>query len=341
MAEAASRINETSHSRLKILLVILYIAAAILIGRASVEQNDPPFPLEAYSAGHAGMPYQARYLMVPVLRWASQSPLMARASETLNKSSRGPQQLLLQAVNSICLILAGWVAVKLRRRFVPPPVFLWLAPLLLLWVVAITFAVRYDQRVVLPYDFVALLLFNIGLLACLDSRIWLFLLILLVGTYNRETTVALIPIWLACNWTVSAAKKYGVAVAAVVVWTAVKLHLKALVEGAPAGLQFNWNWNLAAVLLPHHWAQLLSVGGFLVLPMWLRRDLIADPRLRLVWLGCVPFLLADLVFGVWNETRIFGELSLLIACTAALQFEQLIRTTDLRLPGPSSSSRRR
>lgn len=338
MEQPARRTDETSRKRLKAILIVLYIAAAILIGRASVEQNEPPFPLEAYSAGQAAMPYQARYLMVPALRWAEHSSLMARAAAALNKSSRGPEQLLLQAVDSVCLILAGGVTLRLRRHFVPQPILPWLAPFLLLWIVAITFVVRYDQRVVLPYDFVALLLFNLGLLACLDRSVWLFLLVLLVGTYNRETTVFLVPVWIACNWQIQRNRRLAVAAAGVLIWIAVKLHLKALVHGASAGLQFNWNWNLAAILLPHHWAQLLSIGGFLVLPMWLRRDLVSDRRLRLVWLGCIPFLLADLIFGVWNETRIFGELSALIACTAALQFEQLLRTAYLGPSEPPASS---
>ena len=69
---------------------------------------------------------------------------------------------------------------------------------------------------------------------------------------------------------------------------------------------------------------MLSAGGYLALPMLLRRDLIRDRRLRMLWLGLALFIASDLVFGLWNETRIFGEVSPILAVTASLQIEQFL-----------------
>ena len=57
----------------------------------------------------------------------------------------------------------------------------------------------------------------------------------------------------------------------------------------------------------------------------------------MVWLGRALCVLSDLAFGLWNETRIFAELSLVLAVTAAVQFEafvgrEWIRALEDRLP---------
>lgn len=331
-----SKLN-AQRGRMRLLLVLLYLAIAIMIGRAAVTQNAPAWSMESYTRGELQLPFQGRYLMVWVMRWASASPLMGKLAGMLRNSTNGPLELAIQGVDSLCMIALGWVVLKLRKEFQPRPMFDWLAPVLMLWVVAFTYVVRYEQRIFLPYDFLSILFFNLGLLAVLQWRMWSFFLIMLIGSYNRETLLFLIPIWGVLYWrTEQRVKALAIMAAGLAIWGAVRFHVHLLTHKAPAsaGLYINWGWNLASLYLPHHWAQVLSVGGYLVIPMWLRRDLIKDRKLALLWLGCVPFLLADLVFGVWDETRIFGELSLLIAVTAACQFEQMLseRTAENDLP---------
>ena len=327
--EALVRVSTPEEQRVRrrstLLLVLLYVAAAILIGRGAVTQNDTLFPLADYAHGRAPMPFQSRYAMVPVLRWAAQSRVMANVAHTLRNSCRGPEELTVQLTDALCLILCGPVVIALRRRFTPSVLLPWLAPALLLWIVAITFTVRYEQRLYMPYDFVSLLLFSIGILACVDRRAWLFLLVMAAGTYNRETTIFLVPVWLAATWGRShRALSLGAAVAGVVLWLLVRHQIHGWVGDASSGLMVDIKRNLT-LLLPHHLAQVFSVGGYLAIPMLLRRHLVSDRRLQLLWWGLAPFIASDLAFGLWNETRIFGELSLALAGTAALQFEQHLR----------------
>ena len=56
--------------------IVLFLLAAILVGRAAVMQNASSLNLDQYEHGLLRMPFQGRYLMVPVLRWAASSPMM-------------------------------------------------------------------------------------------------------------------------------------------------------------------------------------------------------------------------------------------------------------------------
>jgi NADH:ubiquinone oxidoreductase subunit K len=319
---------------LRPLHIVLFLLAAILIGRASITQNTSSMNLAVYESGTGAMPYQGRYLMVPVLRWAASSPFMIHASRLLLHSSRGPEDLTAQAVNVTCLVAMIFLAVSLRARFSPSTLFPWLAPALLLWITVCTYIVRQEQSIYYPYDFLSALLFTVGILGCVDRRPVLFVLAVLVGSYNRETVVFLLPIWLACNlvktrWITT----LSTTVLALLAWVAARAQIETWVHPVATGWIIPWRVNLS-MLLPHHWPQLFSVGGFLPILIWLRRDLIEDRTLRRVWLGAVPLLLANLAAGWWTETRIFGEVNVLIAVTAALQFEQHLR----RNPIPASAA---
>lgn len=313
-------------TKMRRLHVLLFLLAAVLIGRASVLQNFSSLDLHLYAHDHLLMPFQGRYLMVPVLRWAEGSPIMAGAAQLFKQSSRGPVDLMMQIVNVSCLIAMGLVAVRLRNCFSPAAIYPWLAPWLLLWIVLCEYVARQESRFYLPYDFVSALIFAVGILACVEYRPLPLLLILLVGSYNRETVICLLPIWLACNFDRSRWKVLSCTAIGLLVWFGVRLQVRSWVKGPMLGLALPWNVNLA-MLLPHHLPQVLSVGGFLVIPIWLGRKLIRDKLLIRTWLGSVPFVLSTLIFGWWNETRIFGELNVLFAITAATQFEEYLRVS--------------
>jgi hypothetical protein len=91
--------------------------------------------------------------------------------------------------------------------------------------------------------------------------------------------------------------------------------------------RYDWPWstNLVSVIFPVHWPQLFSVFGFLAIPMWLLRDQVTDPRLRQIWFATIPFITGVLLLGVWRETRIFGELSVLAAITFSIQLERILQ----------------
>lgn len=311
----------------------LFVMAAFAIGRAMVQQNLLTF--EAYAYGKEQMPFAARYMMQPVLRWAAANPSWVHFADGMRNSSTGPMALMVQAVNSLCLVATGVLADRIRALLSPPVLIPWLTRWLLLWVVAATYVVRYEQRFAQAYDLVSVLVFTAGLLFCARSWALPFLALVLLGTYNRETTLFLIPVWLAVNLPRAAttrARMVHVAVACfgVLEWVLVRRQILHWIARTSPGWSFTLWMNLR-MLLPHHLPQVLTVGGYMAIPLLLNRSLLQARLLRRLWLGTIPFLLAAVLRGWLNETRIFGEVSALFAISGAIAFEVTMRQRSEKL----------
>ncbi|GGG92533.1 hypothetical protein GCM10011586_04060 [Silvibacterium dinghuense] len=306
---------------------LLLVMAALCIGRAAVSQNTNYIDLGDYAHYQAKQPFQSRLLMVPVLRAAEGSHGFAQVYDTLfRKTVDSPADLAVMLTDSLCLLLLLWATAALRRGFTPEARTSWLAPLVMLLVMALTYVVRYEQRFTMPYDFLSVLLYTVGLVAIVRRQGWLLLLVLLAGIPNRETAVFLVPVWMWLEWRdgrKASAAVYGLLGLVIAIgwrlWIAHFLHT--------GQAQYEWPFrnNLTSMFVPVHWPQLLSVFGYLALPMWMLRREVRDERLRAMWVATVPFLAAALIVGVWRETRIFGELSALVAVTFAIQLEQKLR----------------
>jgi hypothetical protein len=313
----------------------LLVFMALCIGRAAVSQNMNLIDLKQYSRLQARAPFQNRILMAYVIRAADESHPFVRIYDGLfRKTVDTPEDLAVMMVNCTCLLLMLPITVALRRAFQPGPQTKWLAPLLMLLIVAFTYVVRYEQRFTMPYDFLSLLFYSLGTLAILKRRGWLLLVILVVAAPNRETAIFLAPMWMWMEWRGGhriSAMAYGLAgIAICLVWS----HEIARILHSPAHLyDLPWKNNLVSVFFPVHWPQLVSVFGFLAIPMWMFRGYIKDQRLRDLWLSTLPFIAVALVVGIWRETRIFGELSAIAALTFALQLEQLLaRNSEVNEP---------
>ena len=81
--------------------------------------------------------------------------------------------------------------------------------------------------------------------------------------------------------------------------------------------------NLQELVNPAHWPQLFSVGGYLVLFLWLERARLrpGDRILLYVALLCAP---VTMYFGVWSETRVWLEWTLPLAALGAAEFSSWI-----------------
>ena len=55
------------------------------------------------------------------------------------------------------------------------------------------------------------------------------------------------------------------------------------------------------------------------------RDFATDLKLKAVWVSLVVFVAAALTVGIWRETWIFGELSVVVGITFAMQLEAITR----------------
>ncbi len=228
------------------LQLVLFLFAAILIGRSIPQQSDWQWWFANYENWRGYMPFQGRCLMVPILHWAALSPMMIHLAVIFKQSCLGPDNLMLEFVDVLSILGTGAITIRLRKQFAPVSLFPWLAPFLVLWGVACTYAIRYESRFYMPYDLPALFFFSVGLLACVERRVLLFLAVLLVGTYNRETTIFLVPIWLCCNWREAKQDKlklWAAPLLGALIWLLVKLHIRHLTHGAASGLGITLNWQ--------------------------------------------------------------------------------------------------
>jgi hypothetical protein len=312
---------------------------ALCIGRAAVSQNTNFIELKSYTELKVPTPFQNRILMAYVIRGATHNHTFLRVYDAIfHKTVDTPENLVVILTDCVCLLLMLPVTLALRDRFHPPPLTSWFTPLLMLLVVAFTYVVRYEQRFTMPYDFLSLLLYNVGLLAILDRRGWLMLAVLALATPNRETVVFLIFVWFWLEWRAGrriSAIAYSVAGFAIcMAW---RVAIGRLIHSPHQPYFLPWDNNIKGILLPLHWPQLFSAFGYLAIPMWMLRGYITDRRLRDVWISTVPFIVGAMVVGVWRETRIFGELSALVAITFAIQVEQLLPSSASAEPAYNCS----
>jgi len=316
----------TLPSSLQRVVWLLLIVMSIQIGRAAVSQNVSYIDLKKYANLEENPPFQNRILMAPVLHAAASSRAFGRVYDAFfRKTVASPMDLAISLVNCASLLLLLPATLSLRRAFGPPSHSTWLAPLLTMIVLSFTYVVRYEQDFMMPYDMLSVFLYTLGLLAIVNRSGWLFLLVMAVGTPNRETVLFLVPVWLWLEWRegrMFSALAYGFLGGAI--WVAWRVEISHILRSAMAPYDFPWKQNFSSVIFPVHWPQLLSVFGFLAIPMWLLRDNVRDPRLRAMWVATLPFLLSALVVGVWRETRIFGELSALVGITFAIQLEEIL-----------------
>ena len=306
---------------------VLLVALAVCVGRAATSQNENLLDLKRYAQLGEKSPFQERVLMAYPLRAAERSRGFLRVyAAGFQKTVRSPEDLAVSLVNCVCLLLLLPVVMAFRRGVGPAPETTWLAPLITMLVVAMTYVVHYEQRYTMPYDQVSLLLYSVGLLAVVRREGGLLLLVMAVATPNRETAVFLLPAWFLLRWRGGRrAAAIGYSVMGLAIWGAWRVGIGRLLHEGRQQWDLPWRNNLMSLAVPLHWPQLLEVFGFLAIPMWLLRGTVTDRRLRGLWLGTIPFLLAALVVGVWRETRIFGELSALAGVTFAVQLEAVLR----------------
>lgn len=144
--------------------------------------------IEQFVAGTADKPFAYRVLMPWVLGWANR----------LN----GVDDLVVTDIGLRVLVLFGVMVVMRRwlRHFVDP-VLADVGPLLLGVMLPGTFVWYW------PYDFAGILVWTVCLLALVERRYALYLLVFTVGTFNRETTFLLIGVFGVTQWEALGARR--------------------------------------------------------------------------------------------------------------------------------------
>ncbi len=304
-------------------------------------RNVPSYMrLMPYENGGDHMPFQGRMLMMFLLRWAhgnSGWSALAACSKRfapwlLPRSI--PEAVLQVVVDTACIIITGTIATRIYQASSKERLFtLWVYPMVLVMCVS-AYILHTTQNLRFYYDLPSMMFFSVGLyLIYFRRHPALFVALFLVGTINRETTLFLLLFFVLAHLVEQGSvhwrrlrdlRMWGVVVPLGMVWLVWRIWVEWVFRQNPSESAWKFFFNVALVLTPLTWPQLLGAGCYLFPIVLLFRRSIHDPTLR-IWLWTIPAWIALMFFyGILVETRIFGELICYLACLTALIAEQAI-----------------
>ncbi len=300
-------------------------------------------PLPSYEQGSERTPFQYRLLLAAPLKWAHTSPALGEISGVLSgwhvwfRHGIRPESLVEACIDIAAVGVSGLAARAMYRRASPTGILLPAIYPLTLVMIAGMYALMTVHAYRFVYDLPSLAFFSLGLYLIHARRsITCFAALFCLATLNRETTLLLLLFFTVAEcsrgtvFNLRAAVRWRVVAVVAPLSTAwLAWHLwvvhhyarNASAAGPRVGL------NLALLVIPLAWPQLLGVYGYL-LPMVLAGwRTIPDPVLR-NWLLLLPVWAGVMLwYGLFLEIRVFGELVGYFACVSALIFEaRIVRT---------------
>jgi hypothetical protein len=274
--------------------------------------------LPKYAAGLSPLPFQRRLLLIPFVRWAQASPMLAAGAarfsrvliqyEPLTAAKFGCMLLSVIMVNALG-VLSLRLARKLRIQHE------WLPWAMLLVILYISYAARFEQALWYPYDLPHMALFGAATLCLLADEPVLFLACMAVDVFVRETAIYLLAVAFLVRF--GATRWRLASLAGVVQWIvsiAVGRHLY------PVSV-YNFNavpWYRMAA--PWHWPQVFSIVGFLWIPVFLGRRYLNGLQ-RVALYAASLCMVASFFFATWNETRVWIEWTMFFAALASIEIE--------------------
>jgi hypothetical protein len=287
--------------------------------------------LHAYGAGLAPLPFQRRLLMVPIVHWAESSTLLARAAArfTLHLNQYEP----LTAAKLVCMVLGivavnalGLLSLRSARRLGLRNA--WLIWAFLIVILYASYAARFEQALWYPYDLPHLALFGAATLFLLADEPWLFLAVMAVDVFTRETSIFLIAT--AFYARIEQTRWRIASVLAALLWVSAAILGQHLYPHNPTVLNAVPWYRMSA---PWHWPQLFSIVGFLWIPVILGRKYLSQQQ-RITLYAASTCMLVTFFFATWNETRVWLEWSTLFAALAAIEFEASLTPSPDRPGAP-------
>ena len=292
--------------------------------------------LPEYFSGRERLPFQLRILPILFLRPLGHSRLLARIAAGRAGPLHNPDRIAFLLLSLISLAIACLYLVKLYKavspgrqlHFLVLPTFIFIA----IW----TYILHVEQDMSYPYDLPALAFFTAGLFYIYKRRFLPLVLIVLIGTFNRETTLFLIGIYMidaasleAAEWTARWRDRFDVSrikwsrVAVLMgIWLAIKI---------PLAFHFRYNdhsedilrlhENLVRLITPWQWPAALNVGGYLLPFLLLFRARLRPTRFANYLYILVPWVAIIFCTGIILETRVYGELCGYFAVAAVLLLE--------------------
>jgi hypothetical protein len=316
---------------LRVVVILSCIAATLHFVQFYMVDIREYINLSAYTAGQERLPFQRRLMMMLLFRsvgsWVPLQHFCARFHGIYHDTD----VLLCYVTDVISLAVAGICSTLLYRAASNKKRYTVLVYPLFLAISSSTYLINNEGFTRYLYDLPSLAFFSAGLWLIFTQRFAFLMLVVGLGTLNRETTLFLIPIFLITAWL---RQDSGAPVAErlrtlpwlrfaalAAVWSVEKVGLSRLFRHNDASEDFiHLRLNLHGVT-PAHWAQVFSACAYLLPILWLLRRRV---RNQPVTAGIYVFPLWVIVmafFGMLIESRIFGELSGYCAVICVLLIE--------------------
>ena len=336
---------------MSVLVVFLYMCATLQFIRYYCKTTIFYLSMKAYLGGHERLPFQERILPVLLMRAVEHTHWLMKFAQNNTVFTRDTGAFYL--VSFVALVVAGIYTQKLYAAVSQNQSLALLVYPVFLFTVMWTYCIHLEADYSYPYDMLSLAFFTAGLYYIYRRNYLGVFLVILIGTFNRETTLFLIGIYILDSATVA-----GMALRAEL---SKRLDLR-LVSWARTGLLFG-TWLTIKLLLAHRFEHndrsedygrlaenlhrltprllpaLLNICGYaLPLVLVFRRSL--RPTRFANYLLIVPLWFAVMFYsGVILETRIYGELCSFCAVSVVLILEQNAHETMtlqiLNLPSDS------
>lgn len=354
-------------NRLRIFVWVLGACATLQFIRYYVVSTTFYLDMDRYMAGRERLPFQERvlpiFLMWPINHSATLMRHLSHPDGGFDAASAAsPQKLAFYVVSLVSFSIAAFCVQRLYEAVTESgtlaalvfPIFM----VLTLW----TYVVHIDANFSFPYDMPSLAFFAAGLLAIYNRRFVLLGVLVFFGTFNRETTLFLVGLYVidaasvelpdslvdGSRGRLSLNERFALRL---VDWKRVLLLLALwLVVKLPLAYHFRFNdnsenfvrlWGNFGRLRPRLWPILFNMCGY-ILPV----IVVLRSRLRPVrfanYLYILPLWIAVMFYtGVILETRIYGELCSFAAVASVLLLEDSVRRTtvarDRLLPDKEAS----
>lgn len=318
-----------------VLLQILFSAHFAL---EYITQHGSFFSLKSYAEGTFELPYQSRILVGWVMRAASHVGFIQRISLHLPgpESIRNPYELCSLLLAFVSMLGSLWATAGSINILVSNKTFSRWAAFIVGYMAIFNLLLEYDLPYRLPYDMTSLLFFCVGLNLILRRNWILYYPVLVLATFNRETSCFLILFFLICEYIRKDKRIPGLTahvISQLVIWIGVKSYLGWLLRNNAADVNgralMNFHHitqNIKFLLNPGQWPQLISVWGFTLPLIIFGLPYVRDLRIRAAVCIMLPLWFAIMMAtGVLIEIRIFNELSSLMALAVSLIIFNWIR----------------
>lgn len=322
----------SSLHRVAIVYLLLFLASTHCV-MSSFYVNFSYLDLSAYAFGREKNPYQERIGMMPLLRAAHDSNVLRHITEKLRHAFASHPHSTFKNISSeevasmaaalacayLLVIFAAWYG---RRNFGK---LWWMPAALMIVMLYITQAARYETTVWYPYDFPHILLFGIASILILDGRWQAAFVLFLADIPFRETSIFLAGIAAAVAYS---RRQYRQAVAVPLAmfgcWLVFRIGMHHWFQHNPSEIGIHLQAKKQAIFNPAHWPQVMSAFGFLLIPLLLARRYLPRKQ-QFFLLGAIPGLIVTLIFGVWMETRIFSEWIPVAAVLLTIEFARFLQ----------------